>query len=229
MYLTYKEGTLTVYIDHASDDPNNHYIETVSVMVNRVETLKETYTTQKADDAKGMVTYSYAVTATDGDVITVTAECSIDGSIMETLTVGSTDNKDDGKDYPDKNNTKDYPDKDGYNKDDPFRKDPTDSGDSDQKGDSNDENGTILILSGAIVGVLVIIIALLVVLRDKKKRPARNESPKKDNTKKDDWTSCPKCGSSIRMGKLNAHLDTVHPKLSTKARERIIDDVKKLH
>jgi hypothetical protein len=44
MYLTYKEGTLTVYIDHPSDDHDSHYIETVTVTMNRVEVLSETYT-----------------------------------------------------------------------------------------------------------------------------------------------------------------------------------------
>jgi hypothetical protein len=216
IYPTYKEGTLTIYIDHASDDPTIHYIKTVTVTVNRVEVLSETYTSQELGE-KGMVTYSYSVAASDGDVISVTAECSIDGSITGSLIVGD-DSKDDGKDDPSKDDPwKEYPDKNTS------KKDPN------QDDETNQENGNILLLSGAIVGVLVVIIALLAVLLDWKKRPSKNRSSKKNKIKNDDWATCPKCGSNIKMGQLTSHLDKVHTKLSMKAKEKIIDDVIKLH
>lgn len=212
MYLTYKEGTLTVYIDHPSDDPDSHYIETVTVTVNRVEVLSETYTSQELSE-KGMVTYSYSVIASEGDYISVTAECSIDGSITETLTVGEGDIKDDPKkDYPDKNTTKD----------DPNREEPTKNGGTDQDGESSQENGDIVMLLGAIIGVLVVIIVLLALFLKKQKG-----TTKKDKIKKDEWTTCPKCGSSIRMGQFPSHLDTVHTKLSQKTKEKMIDQVTK--
>jgi hypothetical protein len=217
LYPTYKEGTLTVYIDHPSDEPTTHYIETVTVTVNRVEVLSETYTSQTVDDkGKGMVTYSYTVTASDGDVISVTAECSIDGSITEFLTVGEGGSKDDPKDDP----RKDYPDK-NTTKDDP-----------NQDGDSDKENNTTLLLSGAIVGMLVIIIALVAVLRDWGKGRTRKgitkmDTTRKDKIKKDTWTTCPECGSSLRMGKLHSHLDKVHPEMSKSAKEKIIERITK--
>ncbi len=196
IYPTYKEDTLTVYIDHPSDEPDKHYIKTVTVLVNDVEYLVESYTTQTVDDAKGLVTYSYTVVASEGDVISVNAECSIEGDLTGTHTVGSSD-KDDPNDYPDK--------------DDP-----------DSVGDSNKDNGEVVLLLGAIIGVLVVIIVLVAMLHKKQKGKT-----KKDNIKKDDWTTCPKCGSSIKMGKLPSHLDTVHTKLTRKTKDKMIDQVTK--
>ena len=46
---------------------------------------------------KGMVTYSYTVSASEGDAISVTAECSLGSSITESFRVGE-GGKDDGKD-----------------------------------------------------------------------------------------------------------------------------------
>jgi hypothetical protein len=411
LYPTYKEGTLTVYIDHPSDDPDTHYIETVTVTVNRVEVLSESYTSQTTDGGKGMVTYSYTLTASDGDVISVTAECSIDGSATETLTVGEGGSKDDPKDDPKdepKNNTSssisgtvtdtktrepvtgaevtiyDQVNRENYNQtitddqgyyklggnsgnytisiskdgydsyketvkiegqvehnvqltpvsdgvDDPnknnlssvsgivtnaktrepiveatvyiyaekskdnYQKTQTDRGgnyeitiepgiytisiskdgyagsteivnidgraehnvqltpggdnggkddpkdyppkdgdpkdDSDIVGDSNpdeksgqdDEN--IIFLLGAIIGVLVVIVVLIAMLLKKQKGTPEKGTAKKDKVRKDEWTTCPKCGSSIRMGQLSSHLDAVHPKLTKKTKEKMIEDV----
>ena len=213
IYPIHKEGTLTVYIDHPSDEPGTHYIKTVTVFVNRVEVLSETYTSQTVDEekGKGLVTYSYNVSASDGDVISVTAECSIDGDITETLTVGSSDGKDDPKDYPDK--------------DDPTRDDPDNVGDSNKDGDSSQDNGEIIMLLGAIIGVLVVIAVLVAMLLKKQKGTTEKGATKIDKIKKDEWTSCPKCGSSIKMEKLPAHLDTVHTKLTQKTKNRMIEDV----
>ncbi len=97
IYLTYDAGkeTLTVYIDHSSSEPDTHYIENVTVSVNDVEYLNKTYTTQELDGGKGMGIYSYTVTASEGDVIFVTAESRIDGKMTEKLTVKADDGKDD--------------------------------------------------------------------------------------------------------------------------------------
>mgnify|MGYP005807180347 CR=1 FL=1 len=35
-----------------------------------------------------------------------------------------------------------------------------------------------------------------------------------DKIKKDDWTSCPKCGTDLMMKDLPTHLNSVHHKLS---------------
>jgi hypothetical protein len=110
IYLAYDYGkeTLTVYIDHASSAPDTHYIETVTINVNDVEYLTKTYSSQKVDDGKGMVTYSYSVTASDGDVISVTAKCSDHGSLTDTLTVEADGGgKDDGETADDDNSTGD--------------------------------------------------------------------------------------------------------------------------
>jgi hypothetical protein len=307
LYLTYKEGTLTVYIDHPSDDPNTHYIESVTVTVNRVEVLSESYTTQTVDDkGKGMVTYSYTVSTSDGDVISVTAVCSIEGSITETLTVGSGDDKDDPKDEPkgelllisgmvtdtktkdpivgaivsvyNKDNKEIYykdqtyqrgyyevevpageytisismtgyvssresvsiteslehnvkltqgSDSDSKDIDDKEKDNTIKEDDPDQKGDSNQEERDLELLLGAIIGVLIVIIILIALLLKKKKGSQEKGAAKKDKIKKDEWTECPKCGSSIRMVKLPAHLDTVHPKLTKKTKDKMIERITK--
>ena len=231
IYLTYKEGTLTVYITHDSDDPDTHYIETVTVLVNDVEYLSETYTSQELSE-KGMVTYSYTVTASDGDVISVTAECSIDGSAAETLTVGEggggkDDPKDDPNDYPKDDPNKEYPPKDDPKSEDPTKEEPDNVGDTSKDGDSSQDNENIIFLLGAIIGVLVVIVVLVGMLLKKQKGTTKKDGTKKDKNKQAEWTACPKCGSSIKMGQLHSHLDTVHPKLSKTAKEKMIDQVTK--
>lgn len=217
IYPTYKEGTLTVYIDHASDDPDSHYIETVTVTVNRREYLKETYTSQSTDDAKGMVVYSYNVTASEGDVISVTAECSVSGSATETLTVGEDGgDKDDGKD----DDGKDDDGKDDGGKDDPRRDDPTKN---DPEGNiSTKDRGMETWVLYAIVGAVIIIIALVVVIGSLSK-----DAGKDGRSKNDSWTTCPKCGSDLMMKNLSSHLDKVHPELSKADKEQMIEKVNK--
>jgi hypothetical protein len=210
IYLTYKEGTLTVYIKHDSDDPNTHYIETVIVTVNRVEVLRETYTTQEVSAEKNLVTYYYTITASDRDVISVTAECNIEGSITETLIVGedgsSKDNgTDDKKDY-DKDKTKDE--------------------DSDNGVKASQDNENITLLLAAIAGVLIVIIILIALLMRKKKDTSKKDITKKgttkmDKIKKEEWTSCPKCGTDLMMKDLSTHLNSVHPKSSKTKKEQI--------
>jgi hypothetical protein len=107
-------------------------------------------------------------------------------------------------------------------KDDPYRDDPTNDDNPDQKEESDPENGTILLLSGVIVGMLIVILVLLALFLKKRKGTI-----KMDKIKKDDWATCPKCGSSIRMGQLPSHLDTVHTKLTKKTKEKMIDQVTK--
>jgi flagellar basal body-associated protein FliL len=100
MWLEYDTGSekLIVYIDHESEDPNTHYIETVTVSVNDVEVLNKTYATQELDSEKSVVMYSYTVAASEGDLIYVTAECSVDGSLSEKLIVDSGGEKPPGED-----------------------------------------------------------------------------------------------------------------------------------
>jgi hypothetical protein len=312
IYPTYKDGTLTIYIDHASDDPNRHYIKTVTVSVNRIEVINEAYTSQTVDDekGKGLVIYSYSVNASEGDVISVTAVCSIEGETAETITIGDGGGKDDPKDDPsddpkgelfpisgvvtdtksgdaivgaivsvynqdNKDNfyktqteprgyyevevaTGDYiisvsmdgyishreivtineyfdynvkltpgSDSNGKDIDDSKKDDTVKDGDPDQKSESNQEIGETELLLAAIIGVLVVIVILIALLLRKKKGTTKNGTVKKEKTKKDEWTECPKCGSSIRMGQLSSHLDTVHPKLTKKTKEKMLERVTK--
>ncbi len=191
VYPTYKEGMVTVYIDHESAEPDTHYIKKVTIHVNRLEVLNETYTSQKVDDekGKGMVVYSYNVTASDGDVMAVTVECSVSGSVTGTLTVG----EDDGKDEPLRDDT----DKDKPEEDDPAK-----------------ESGMKSWVLYSIIGAVIAIIVLAVVIRIMLKGTAT-----KGKSKDDDWTTCPKCGTDLMVKSLQAHLDTLHSTSSKKGRE----------
>jgi hypothetical protein len=178
--------------------------------VNRVEVLRETYTTQEVSAEKNLVTYYYTITASDRDVISVTAECNIEGSITETLIVGedgsSKDNgTDDKKDY-DKDKTKDE--------------------DSDNGVKASQDNENITLLLAAIAGVLIVIIILIALLMRKKKDTSKKDITKKgttkmDKIKKEEWTSCPKCGTDLMMKDLSTHLNSVHPKSSKTKKEQI--------
>jgi hypothetical protein len=86
MVLEYEYGAqnLNVTITHNTVDPNSHYIEQVDIKKNGVLYLSETYTSQPTTST---FTYNYTVEAEDGDELTVTAYCSIAGSIQRTLTV----------------------------------------------------------------------------------------------------------------------------------------------
>ncbi len=87
MTLSYNTSnqTLSVTITHAVSDPSTHYVKSVIVYKNDVKIIHENYTSQPSTDT---FTYHYTLEATDGDVIEVTAICSISGQISRSITVG---------------------------------------------------------------------------------------------------------------------------------------------
>ncbi|MFX0205530.1 MAG: hypothetical protein ACFFDT_06050 [Candidatus Hodarchaeota archaeon] len=93
--LTYNStgNTLTVVIEHGVEDRTTHYINTVSVYVNGVGVVSESYTSQP-DDA--IFVYQYDVEANDGDVIQVTTTCILGGTTSDSITVGDEQNDTNG-------------------------------------------------------------------------------------------------------------------------------------
>jgi hypothetical protein len=75
---------LNVTITHNVVDPNNHYIENVQIWKNNNLIVDQDYTSQPSTSS---FTYSFDISASDGDVIKVTATCSISGDITDQLTV----------------------------------------------------------------------------------------------------------------------------------------------
>ena len=80
---TVDNQTLAVTITHATLDPDGHYIYLVEVAQNGDLVLSEEYESQPAN----VFTYWYVVPAEGGDVLTVTAYCSLYGSMTRSLTV----------------------------------------------------------------------------------------------------------------------------------------------
>lgn len=78
-------GVLSATITHGQVS-SGHYIEFVDIEINGSLVLNTTYTSQ----ASNTIIYDYVITANAGDVLRVTAICSISGSITRTLTVGGT-------------------------------------------------------------------------------------------------------------------------------------------
>lgn len=75
--------TLAVTITHATLDPDGHYIYKVEIERNGDGVLTEEYESQPAN----VFTYRYVVPAAGGDVLSVTAYCSLYGSMTRSLTV----------------------------------------------------------------------------------------------------------------------------------------------
>jgi len=75
--------TLAVTISHATLDPDSHYIYRVEIEKNDEVVQSEEYDSQPAN----VFTYRYVVSAVPGDVLTVTAYCSLYGSMTRSLTV----------------------------------------------------------------------------------------------------------------------------------------------
>ena len=146
-----------------------------------MEYLSKTYTSQKADDEKGMVTYSYTMSVSEGDSITVVAECSIEGSITESIVVGEGDSKDtDGKD----DDKKDYDGKD-YDRTKDDGKNNTDV-ESESSDFSMGDLSTSYLFWAIIILVIATLVALLMLQRTRKievdedKNRGENEERKSD-------------------------------------------------
>jgi len=83
------EQILYVTITHVTIDPNSHYIYKVDIEKNSVLYLTEQYTSQPTLDT---FTYNYSVEAEIGDELTVTAFCSLFGSLSNSIVVTGENN-----------------------------------------------------------------------------------------------------------------------------------------
>jgi len=82
----YNNQTLFVTITHEVTNPNEHFIELVSIEKNGEIVYEEYYTSQPPEPT---FTYIYEISANYGEQINVTAYCSIEGSGSATITVKS--------------------------------------------------------------------------------------------------------------------------------------------
>jgi hypothetical protein len=85
LVLSYESGELTATITHDVADPASHYVYRVTILVNGIPGEPILYQSQPPENP---FTYRYQVEAAPGDVIKVTADCNIAGSITRELVVG---------------------------------------------------------------------------------------------------------------------------------------------
>ncbi|MHA1552433.1 MAG: hypothetical protein ACTSQC_10875 [Candidatus Heimdallarchaeaceae archaeon] len=85
--LSYDFGTQTleVTVSHTVSDPS-HFIVQVQIWKNDVSQIIQTYTAQTSDSQH---VDSFSITAAHGDVLKVTATCSIAGSSTNQITVAN--------------------------------------------------------------------------------------------------------------------------------------------
>jgi hypothetical protein len=84
MKLVYTPGNLKVTILHFSPFPKFHYVYKVDVEKNGVLVVSQQYTSQPRIF---FYTYSYEITASSGDQITVTANCVLFGKLIRSITL----------------------------------------------------------------------------------------------------------------------------------------------
>jgi len=77
--------TLTVTVAHSVSSAD-HYIASLQLWKNDVSVETKTYTSQESNSG---MDDTFTVAAVDGDVLKVTATCSISGFVTEEITVGS--------------------------------------------------------------------------------------------------------------------------------------------
>lgn len=89
MQLEYDNSsqTLQVIVTHNVSDPATHYVYRIQITINGANLITEEYEGQPTDS---QFTYTFQIPASPGDVIEVTAECNLGGSITERLDVGRT-------------------------------------------------------------------------------------------------------------------------------------------
>lgn len=87
MELTYDSDsqTLHVTIVHGVSDPATHYVYRIHIVKNGADFLTQEYESQPTDS---QFSHTFQVPAAPGDVLEVTAECNLGGSIAETLEIG---------------------------------------------------------------------------------------------------------------------------------------------
>ena len=96
----------------------------------------------------------------------------------------------------------DYPRKDGG------------GGDESNMGYFNKENGALISTSLAVV-VLIIVAFLLI-----RNKSGHNNS-ETGSINNNDWTTCQKCGTELKMKNLSSHIKSVHPKFSKMNKDKI--------
>jgi hypothetical protein len=84
MKLKYTPDELKIIILHFTFAPKLHYVYKVDIEKNGAPVTSELYQKQSR---LIFVIYTYNLTASSGDVITVTASCSLFGKITRSLTV----------------------------------------------------------------------------------------------------------------------------------------------
>ena len=89
MELTYDSDsqTLRVTIVHRVSDPATHYVYRIHIAKNGADFVTQGYENQPTDS---QFSYTFQVPAAPGDVLEVTAECNLGGSIAKTLEIGKT-------------------------------------------------------------------------------------------------------------------------------------------
>lgn len=78
------EGALEVDITHSVNDPDDHYVERVEIRRNGEIVNSEDYTSQPSNST---FSYTFNVSAEDGDSLQVEAFCNQFGSITEEMEV----------------------------------------------------------------------------------------------------------------------------------------------
>lgn len=78
------EGTLEVDITHSVNDPDDHYVERVEIRRNGELVNSEDYTSQPSNST---FSYTFTVSAEEGDSLQVEAFCNQFGSITEEMEV----------------------------------------------------------------------------------------------------------------------------------------------
>ena len=93
MNLTYDfvSQELTIVVTHDVPDVNSHYIIQVNVERNSVDFLTRDYTSQNTTSQMSAI---YSIPAVHGDVLEVTAICSVSGSVTNQITVVDPENTD---------------------------------------------------------------------------------------------------------------------------------------
>lgn len=88
MSLSYdvEDQVLNVTITHVVNDPNTHYIDSITVKVNGTEVLSKSYTSQPSSSN---FMRSFDILANEGATIEVRATCSVSGSLSKSTTVSA--------------------------------------------------------------------------------------------------------------------------------------------
>jgi hypothetical protein len=85
--LNYNEGTQTLFVNvtHAVPNPGNHYVEVIEVFKNSDLQFNRTYPNQEFNFGRND---TFAISASSGDNLTVTATCSRGDSLSKWIIVG---------------------------------------------------------------------------------------------------------------------------------------------